>query len=71
MNQWFYNNFPRAWGRWWSARLLATTACSKWLHAGNPDFTRWQSTKRNVLCLALFTAPIKLPLAVNKQPSTE
>lgn len=71
MNHWFYRNFPKMWGRWWSARLLATTACSEWLHAGNPDFTSWQRLKRNALCLVIFLAPGKLPLTVTKQPSAE
>lgn len=71
MNQWFYCNFPRVWGRWWSARLLATTASSKWLHAGNPDFTTWQRWKRNALCLSFFLLPGKLPLLISKKPSSE
>lgn len=64
MNQWFYRNFPKAWGRWWASRLMATTACSAWLHAGNTDFTRWQRTKRNALCTAIFMMPRKLPLTI-------
>lgn len=71
MNQWFYEHVPKIWGRWWSARLLATTVCATWLHEGNQDFTRWQRLKRNALCLLLFLLPGKLPLAINKQPSSE
>jgi hypothetical protein len=40
MGQWFFRNFPKVWGRWWAARLLATSACSEWLHAGGADDTR-------------------------------
>ena len=60
----FHSLFPRIWGRWWAARLLATTSCSKWLHAGNPTFTRWQRTKRNSLCMLLFLLPCKLPVEI-------
>ncbi|HFH3083596.1 TPA: hypothetical protein ACGJRU_003001 [Pseudomonas aeruginosa] len=71
MNQWFYSHLPKVWGRWWAARLLATTACSEWLHVDNPDFTRWQRVKRNALCLGLFIAPGKLPLSITKKPSAQ
>ncbi|MFU2936783.1 hypothetical protein ACM7NO_25860 [Pseudomonas aeruginosa] len=71
MNQWFYSHLPKVWGRWWAARLLATTACSEWLHVDNPDFTRWQRVKRNALCLGLFIAPSKLPLSITKKPSAQ
>lgn len=71
MMLWFYRHFPRVWGRWWSARILATTICSGWLHAGNPDFTRWQRMKRNALCTVLFAAPGKLPLQINVHKQQE
>ncbi len=71
LNGLFYSYLPKVWGRWWSARLLATTACSKWLHAGNPDFTTWQRWKRNALCLGLFILPGKLPMSISKQPITK
>ena len=70
-NEWFYRNFPRVWGRWWSARLLATTAFSNLLHEGNQDFTAWQCWKRNALCLRLFLLPGKLPLSISKKPITK
>lgn len=64
MHAWLYRNFPKAWSRWWSARLIATTACSKWLHAGNPDFTWWQRVKRNSLALALFCSGEPFPVGI-------
>lgn len=63
-NAWLFKHLPMVWGRWWSARVLATAICSGWLHAGNPDFTRLQQTLRNTLCLALFVTPGRLPLQV-------
>jgi hypothetical protein len=57
----FYN---KAWCRWWAARILATTICSSWLHAGNPEFTRMQLLARNCLRLAIFLTPEKLPLSI-------
>jgi hypothetical protein len=69
--EWFYHNAPKVWGRWGAARILATASCAEWLHAGNPDFTRWQRFKRNALSLAIFLAPGKLPLAIVKRPNTE
>ncbi|HEK3608662.1 hypothetical protein PAE975_6069 (plasmid) [Pseudomonas aeruginosa] len=71
LNELFYRYLPKVWGRWWSARLLATTACSEWLHAGNPDFTTGQRWKRNALCLGLFILPGKLPMSISKQPITK
>ncbi|MGP0171255.1 hypothetical protein ACSVIJ_05155 [Pseudomonas sp. NCHU5208] len=67
LNDLFFRFLPRVWGRWWSARLIATTACSGQLHAGNPEFTTWQSYKRNALCLVLFILPGRLPVSINKQ----
>lgn len=64
MNQWFMRHFPNVWGRWRASRILSTSACSVWLHAGNPDFTMWQQTKWFLLCCALFVLPGKLPLKV-------
>lgn len=71
MNQWFYRAFPKAWARWWSARLMATTLCSGWLHAGNPDFTCWQRVKRNALCTAIFFKPGALPLTITTRKHAE
>ncbi len=65
MNLWFSRKWPWAWSRWWSARIMATTACSTWLLEGeNSEFTRWQKTKRNALCLALFLMPKKLTITI-------
>jgi hypothetical protein len=71
MNEWFYRVFPKAWARWWSARLLATSACSAWLHADNPDFTRWQRMMRNALCAAIFIIPGALPLTITTRQRVE
>lgn len=62
---WLYRHLPKIWGRWWSARLLATSTCSVWLSAENPEFSNWQRHKRNALCLVLFLAPFKPPLTIN------
>lgn len=59
---WFFHRLPRVWGRWASARLTATAACSGWLHEHNPEFTRRQSFLRGTLHVALFVLPV--PLAV-------
>jgi len=68
-------HFTRAWSRWWSARLVATTYCSKWLHEGNPDFTHRQRAAKGALCLMLFIVPIDLPVRVqlttSREPSNE
>jgi hypothetical protein len=66
----FSKHMPRLWGRWFSARLMATTACSKWLSAANPDFTRWQRIKRNALCVAFFLKPGALPLTITIRQHT-
>lgn len=71
MNEWLFRKFPNVWGRWWAARLMATTACSDWLHEGNPDFTRWQRFKRNALGLGVFLVPVKLPLTITQTSSQE
>ncbi len=71
MMLWLYKHFPLVWCRWWSARILATTLCSDWLQAGNPDFTRWQRIKRNALCTVRFAFPGKLPLKVNVHKQQE
>lgn len=67
VNLWFYKHMPVVWGRWFAARLMATTACSEWLHEGNQEFTGWQRLKRNALCLALFLKPGKLTLTITKK----
>lgn len=71
MNLWLYRHFPGVWGRWWSALILATTMCSGWFHAGNPDFTRWKRMMRNALCTVLFAATGKLPLKNNVHKQQE
>lgn len=60
MALWFFHRLPRVWGRWASARLTATAACSGWLHALNPVFTRRQRFLRSTLHVALFVLPIPL-----------
>ena len=69
MNAWFSKHVPKMWGRWWAARLLATTACSAWLIEKNQDFTRWQRVKRNGTALALFLWPARLPVIINIRQS--
>lgn len=59
---WFFHRLPRVWGRWASARLTATVACSGWLHELNPLLTRRQRFLRTTLHVALFVLPV--PLAV-------
>ena len=67
LGDWFFRHLPKVWGRWWSARLLATSTCAVWLHSENPEFTNWQRHKRNALCLALFLVPVRLPIAIHAE----
>jgi hypothetical protein len=60
MALWFFHRLPHVWGRWASARLTATAACSGWLHELNPVFTRRQRFLRSTLHIALFVLPIPL-----------
>lgn len=66
MNTWFLRHFPRIWQRWWAARILATAACAKWwLSPNNPEFNRWQRSKRTLFGMLIFLWPEKLPISIS------
>lgn len=64
MNQWVYNNLPRVWARYWSARLLATTWRAQRLHSGHPEFTWWDNVVRFTVTALVFCFVPRLPVRI-------
>lgn len=68
LNAWLAHSHPKCWGRYWGARLMATTYYSKQLNAQCPEISGWMSVKRHGLGLLIFALPIRLPVRPEFHP---
>jgi len=68
-NTWLAHKHPRLWGRYWGARLMATTYYSQQLDAQSPDIVGWMSVKRHALGLLIMVLPMRLPVRPELSPA--
>lgn len=62
INRWFALHMAWCWGRYWGARLMATTHYSQMLSHQQPEISGWLNVKRHGLSVLLFILPIRHPV---------